>query len=216
MAKRLPAVLAILLASAAFGAQGPSRSGEAPGAERQNEPESAVTPVLAIRIAADAKHDQGAVEKAKSQDGLRNPPTGYRWVRVDERALDLREEDIVREESGSGGTRRKYLLVKLGPNDVTEADLSRVEKARDERQHPAIAVYFKPEGARRLGELTRTHLPEDTGGPHPFRYKLAIIIDEVAGATNRSEDTRRSGAPSPVRRGGTEASHRAGSGGGRC
>jgi hypothetical protein len=182
MRKPISIVLAILLANGAiaFAAQGPSKSEAPPRTESKSEPTPSDTPVLAFRIAADAKHDQAAVEKAKSPDGLANPPSGYRWVRVDERSLDLHEGDIIREEAEPGGKRRKYLLVKLDPYNVTEADLARVEKANDEQHQSAIAVYFKPDGARRFGELTRAHLPEDTGGRFQFKYRLAIIIDGVA------------------------------------
>jgi preprotein translocase subunit SecD len=135
-------------------------------------------PVLEFRIAADAKRDQAAVEKAKSPDGLKNPPPGYRWAGVDERyQLDLREGDIVREGPEIGGKSRKYLLVRLDSYGITEKDLSRAEKANDDRQRPAIRLDFTKEGGRRFGELTRTHLPEDTGGKFDYKHKLAIIID---------------------------------------
>jgi uncharacterized protein (TIGR03067 family) len=158
----------------------PIRVVEAPAPGKAAGPDKASKPFLEFRIVADAAHDRAAVAQARSPDGLKNPPAGYRWASIDDRhPLDRGEGDIIREEPGPDGKARKHLLVKLDPQDLTEKDITRAEKLKDERDRLAISVRFTPDGGRRLGELTRTHLPEKTGAPIDFKYKLAIIIDGV-------------------------------------
>jgi uncharacterized protein (TIGR03067 family) len=158
----------------------PIRVVASPAPERAAAQDAAREPVLEFRIVADAAHDRAAIEQARSPDGLKNLPAGYRWARMDDRyRLDRGEGDIVREEPAPDGKPRRYLLVKLGPQDLTEQDVARVQKPQDWREQPAILLRFKPEGARRLGELTRTHLPEKTGDTSDFKYKIAIIIEGV-------------------------------------
>jgi uncharacterized protein (TIGR03067 family) len=151
-----------------------------PGSARAAGTDDSRKPVLEFRIVADAAHDRAAADQARSPDGLKNPPAGYRWVVLDDRYhLDRAEGEIIREEPGSGGKARKHLLVRLDRLNLTEKDLAQIMAIKVERDQLAISVLFKPEGGRRLSQLTRTHLPEKTGEPFNFRYKLAIIIDEV-------------------------------------
>jgi preprotein translocase subunit SecD len=136
--------------------------------------------VLEFRIVADAAHDRAAAEQASGPDGLKNPPAGYRWVELDDRyQLARGEGDIVRDEPGPGQKARKHLLVQLDRLNLTEKDLAQIAAVKVERDQLAISLLLKPEGGRKLSQLTRTHLPEKTGAPFDFKYKLAIIIDGV-------------------------------------
>lgn len=130
--------------------------------------------VLEFRILASRKHDARAIEQAMRPDGLEMPPEGYRWARFDERSgLRPGNQVITREEPPRDGTRR-FVLVKLDPQNITEEHLSRVESAKGERSDPAISITFSEEGRRRLGALTNAHLPEEAG---LFKYQLAIIVE---------------------------------------
>jgi RNA polymerase sigma factor (sigma-70 family) len=146
---------------------------------------AAAPPMLEFRIVADAAHDRAAVEKAKAPDGLKNPPAGYRWAALDDRFIAVRfaEGELVREGDGPDGKPHKYVLIKLDPQNLTEKGLAEVKVDNDPRNLPAVFLRFSPDGSRRLGELTRTHLPEDTAAGNTFKYKLAIILDGAVVAT---------------------------------
>jgi RNA polymerase sigma factor (sigma-70 family) len=144
-----------------------------PSAKKESKPPGLGARLLEFRIVADLKHDRAASEQALGPEGREKPPTGYRWVRLESRHDDRYEGAIIREE-GVAPAARRYLLVKLDTYNVNEGDLARVYKTEDERRFPAIGFRFKPDGSRRFGDLTRTHLPEDGG---LFKYRLAIIVE---------------------------------------
>ncbi len=158
----------------------PIRIVASPAPKAATGQDEAREPVLEFRIVADAAHDRTAAQQARGPDGLKNPPAGYRWVELDDRChLDRAEGDIVRDEPGPGGKARKHLLVQLDRLNLTEKDLAQIAAIKVERDQLAISLRFQPVGGRKLSQLTRTHLPEKTGGPFDFKYKLAIIIDGV-------------------------------------
>ncbi|HEX8202363.1 MAG TPA: alpha-L-fucosidase, partial [Isosphaeraceae bacterium] len=134
-------------------------------------------PLLEFHFLADQKHDGAAVEQARTAGDGADAPAGYRWVRLDDRArLQPGENVIVRQEAAADGSSRKFVLVQLDPQGVTEKDLARVEPARDSIQRLALKLAFTPRGADRFGALTRTRLPEDGGDS---RFHLAVIVDGV-------------------------------------
>jgi RNA polymerase sigma factor (sigma-70 family) len=161
-------------------APGPRSPDERPSANQGSGPHGSATHVLEFRIVADVKHDPSATEQTVGPDGLEAPRPGYQWVRLEDRHDDRYEGAILREPAKDGVTRRKYLLVKLDTSNVNEGDLAEVYKTNDERHAPAIGFRLKPDGARRFGELTRKHLPEDQGRT---KYRLAIIVEGSAVAS---------------------------------
>jgi hypothetical protein len=159
-------LLVTLLATGIYGS--PASAGE--GDARSDR-----VPILEFRIVASKKHDADAFAKAVKPDGSRATPEGYRWVKL---GPDLKEESLndslVRSDATGG---QKWVLMKLGGQDVTDRELERVYKTEDEHLKPAIGFAFGRKGTRRFGELTRAHLPEEVGN---FKHKLAIIVEGTA------------------------------------
>ena len=85
-------------------------------------------------------------------------------------------DPIVREEKVSPGFSEIYILCNLDRQNVTGSYLSRTYATTDERLQPAVGFQFNRQGARRFGQLTREHLPEEGGA---FKYQLAILLDRL-------------------------------------
>ena len=103
----------------------------------------------------------------------------------------LPSDPIVREEQVSEGLTEIYILCVLDRQNVTGAYLSRASVQTDERLQPAVGFQFNRQGARRFGQLTREHLPEEGGA---FKYQLAILLDNlVMSAPSINSEIRDSG-----------------------
>ncbi|WP_165230393.1 protein translocase subunit SecD [Aquisphaera insulae] len=85
-------------------------------------------------------------------------------------------DHIVREEKVSPGHTVLWILYALDRQNVTGSFLSRTYATSDERLQPAVGFQFNRLGARRFGELTRSHLPEEGDA---FKYQLAILLDHL-------------------------------------
>jgi SecD/SecF fusion protein len=85
-------------------------------------------------------------------------------------------DNIVREEKLSPGYSELYILCVLDRQNVTGSFLSRTYATSDERLQPAVGFQFNRQGARRFGQLTREHLPEEG---EAFKYQLAILLDKL-------------------------------------
>jgi SecD/SecF fusion protein len=85
-------------------------------------------------------------------------------------------DNIVREEKVSPGYSELYILCGLDRQNVTGSYLSRTYATSDERLQPAVGFQFNRQGARRFGQLTREHLPEEG---EAFKYQLAILLDNL-------------------------------------
>jgi SecD/SecF fusion protein len=96
------------------------------------------------------------------------------------------DETVVRDhEVRPGFVEKRILYVK--PNErqnVTGKDLARVYAAQDQQLQPAVGFEFNRQGARKFGALTRAHMPEEDG----FRYRLAIILDDLVKSAPVLED----------------------------
>lgn len=100
-------------------------------------------------------------------------------------------DPIIREEKVSEGLTEIYILVGLDRQNVTGAYLSRASAQTDERMQPAVGFQFNRQGARRFGQLTREHLPEEGDA---FKYQLAILLDNlVMSAPSINSEIRDSG-----------------------
>jgi hypothetical protein len=117
--------------------------------------------LLQFRIVADSTHDADAREGP-----------GYRWFKVNPRCEGTFDGLVTREENG----KVTAVLVKLDPQNVTERDVERVAQDKDERGEPSLSFFLTSDGAKRLGALTRAHLPANGGA---FKYHLAVIVDGV-------------------------------------
>ena len=86
-------------------------------------------------------------------------------------------DPIIREEKVAPGRAELYILcnAERANEVVTGRFLSRVYATTDEHLQPAVGFNFDRKGARRFGNLTRTHLPNEDG----FHYQLAILLDKV-------------------------------------
>ena len=83
------------------------------------------------------------------------------------------------------------ILCNIDRQDVTGKYLSRVYATTDERLQPAVGFHFNRQGARRFGQLTREHLPEEGDA---FKYQLAILLDNlVMSAPSINSEIRDSG-----------------------
>jgi SecD/SecF fusion protein len=83
---------------------------------------------------------------------------------------------IIREEKVAPGRVETYILCnqeKTG-QEVTGKYLRNVRPDVDDHLQPAVRFEFDRQGARRFGNLTREHLPEEGDA---FKYQLAIILD---------------------------------------
>lgn len=106
-------------------------------------------------------------------------------------ANPMPSDPIVREEKVSDGHTEIYILVGLDRQNVTGAYLSRASVQTDERLQPAVGFQFNRQGARRFGQLTREHLPEEGDA---FKYQLAILLDNlVMSAPSINSEIRDSG-----------------------
>ncbi|WP_337176057.1 protein translocase subunit SecD [Paludisphaera sp.] len=85
-------------------------------------------------------------------------------------------DPIIREEPVSEGRTETYILVVEDRQNVTGAYLSRAYQQTDEKLQPAVGFQFNRQGARKFGQLTREHLPEEGGR---FHYQLAILLDNL-------------------------------------
>jgi len=100
-------------------------------------------------------------------------------------------DPIVREEKVSPGRSELYILCTLDRQNVTGSFLSRAYATHDERLQPAVGFQFNRQGARRFGQLTREHLPEEGDA---FKYQLAILLDNlVMSAPSINSEIRDSG-----------------------
>ncbi|MGC1722212.1 MAG: protein translocase subunit SecD [Isosphaeraceae bacterium] len=100
-------------------------------------------------------------------------------------------DPIVREEKVSPGRTEIYILCTLDRQNVTGSFLSRAYATTDERLQPAVGFQFNRQGARRFGQLTREHLPEEGDA---FKYQLAILLDNlVMSAPSINSEIRDSG-----------------------
>ena len=81
-------------------------------------------------------------------------------------------DGAVKRQAGS----QSEVLVLTDPYDVTGADLTAAEKAKDERGAPAIQVTFDRGGAMRLRRLTSENMPKS--GPLTAYRRLGIIFDK--------------------------------------
>jgi SecD/SecF fusion protein len=93
------------------------------------------------------------------------------WSRM---GLDSTPDLIIREVPDGPGRAKKFILVKLDRQNVSEKDLRGVRPDLDEQLNPAVRVEFSLAGGRKLGELTRHHLPEEGDA---FKYQMGIILD---------------------------------------
>lgn len=85
-------------------------------------------------------------------------------------------DPIIREERVAPGRVERYILCNVDRQNVTGKYLARVDSTHDERLQPAVGFTFTRQGARKFGQLTREHLPEEGGA---FKYQLAILLDNV-------------------------------------
>jgi SecD/SecF fusion protein len=83
-------------------------------------------------------------------------------------------DPIVREDQVAPGRVERSILCNLDRQSVTGKYLARVYPTQDERLQPAVGFVFNRQGARKFGQLTREHLPEEGGA---FKYQLAILLD---------------------------------------
>jgi SecD/SecF fusion protein len=101
------------------------------------------------------------------------------------------DEAIVREQPRGDGVVDRYVLYQVDRYNVTGEFLSRTFPTQDERIQPAVGFHFNAAGARKFGNLTREHLPEEGGS---FKYRLAIILDGlVMTAPNLNAEIREAG-----------------------
>ena len=100
-------------------------------------------------------------------------------------------DPIIREEKVSAGRTEIYILCALDRQNVTGAYLSRTYSTSDQQMQPAVGFQFNRKGARRFGQLTREHLPEEGDA---FKYQLAILLDNlVMSAPSINSEIRDSG-----------------------
>jgi len=81
---------------------------------------------------------------------------------------------VIRDFPEGSGRVMRAVLVRLDLHDLGEKDLASVGPATDEKIRPAVAIAFTRAGGRKLGALTREHLPERNG---EFAYRLGIVLD---------------------------------------
>jgi len=114
--------------------------------------------LFALRFVATEKHDEPV-----SPD--------YQWVKLDPRVKLPLDGLIVRKEGNDTLVALKHDL-----QNITERDLTRVTKIENDLEEPAISFLMTRAGGRRLGVLTRSHLPEEGGS---FKHHLAIVVQGV-------------------------------------
>ncbi|MDG3007514.1 protein translocase subunit SecD [Paludisphaera mucosa] len=112
-------------------------------------------------------------------------------IRAGNPASPLPGDPIIREEKVADGRTEVYILCVQDRQDVTGVYLSRAYQQTDEKLQPAVGFQFNRMGARRFGQLTREHLPEEGDA---FRYQLAILLDNlVMSAPSINSEIRDSG-----------------------
>jgi SecD/SecF fusion protein len=112
-------------------------------------------------------------------------------IRVADPANPRPMDPIIREEKVSPGRSEIWILCELDRQNVTGAYLSRTHATTDERLQPAVGFQFNHQGARKFGQLTREHLPEEGDA---FKYQLAILLDNlVMSAPSINSEIRDSG-----------------------
>lgn len=90
---------------------------------------------------------------------------------------DPRPSDpIIREDKVAPGRVERSILCQLDRQNVTGKYLAKAYATQDERLQPAVGFVFKREGARKFGQLTGEHLPEEGDA---FKYQLAILLDNL-------------------------------------
>jgi SecD/SecF fusion protein len=91
----------------------------------------------------------------------------------------LPSDVIIREEKVAPGRIETYILCNLDRpgQEVTGKYLRQVRPDLDERLQPAVRFEFDRTGARKFGNLTREHSPEEAG--EAFKYQLAILLDNL-------------------------------------
>jgi SecD/SecF fusion protein len=100
-------------------------------------------------------------------------------------------ELIVREEKVAPGRTELFVLCNLDRQNINGGMLSLARPDVDQKFQPAVRFEFKREGARKFGQLTREHLPEENAS---FHYQLAILLDNlVMSAPNINSEIRESG-----------------------
>src|SRR5262249_19575433 len=85
-------------------------------------------------------------------------------------------DPIIREDQVTPGRIERSILCNLDRQAVNGKHLARVYSTQDERLQPAVGFVFNRQGARKFGQLTREHLPEEGGA---FKYQLAILLDNL-------------------------------------
>jgi SecD/SecF fusion protein len=85
-------------------------------------------------------------------------------------------DPIIREDQVAPGRVERSILCNTDRQEVTGKYLARVYSTQDERLQPAVGFVFNHRGARKFGQLTREHVPEEQGA---FKYQLAILLDSL-------------------------------------
>jgi len=113
------------------------------------------------------------IERNTSNEIFLASPHGLRSIssyRIDYNPSGIRAGDpnnsrptdpIIREDRLGPGLIERSILVNLDRQDVSGRFLARAYATQDERLQPAVGFVFKREGARKFGQLTREHLPEE-------------------------------------------------------
>jgi SecD/SecF fusion protein len=100
-------------------------------------------------------------------------------------------DPIIREDQVGPGRVERSILVNTDRQNVDGKYLARVYSTQDERLQPAVGFVFNRQGARKFGQLTREHLPEEGGA---FKYQLAILLDnQVMSAPSINSEIRDQG-----------------------
>src|SRR3954451_759301 len=100
-------------------------------------------------------------------------------------------DPIIREDRVAPGRVERSILLVTDRQNVTGKYLARAHSTQDERLQPAVGFVFNRQGARKFGQLTREHLPEEGGA---FKYQLAILLDnQVMSAPSINSEIRDQG-----------------------
>lgn len=97
-------------------------------------------------------------------------------IRGGDPAAPRPSDPIIREEKVSPGRTELYILCKVDRYNVKGKYLSRIYATQDERLQPAVGFNFDHEGARKFGQLTGDHVPEEGDA---FKFQLAILLDNL-------------------------------------
>jgi alpha-L-fucosidase len=102
---------------------------------------------------------------------------------------DLGRGAVVRQETSANGIVEEFVLVKLDTENLSERELERAYPTEPGVKARAIALKFSPQGAAKLGRLTRANLPEGR-----MKERLAILLDNVVIAAPAIDTEIRDGA----------------------